>query len=165
MKKLFVATALFIAFMSSSSFAQVSGAASAQVNLTVNAQVTVTNVRNLNFPAHVQDSTAASVNPNTGGNEAAYFILQTSANHSCSVTFATTPMTFSTGTINWTPSVVGASASNSQASAPAVTSGTNVTTNGTGYYYFWVGGTTDPITNTLPAGAYQGQFSLTVTYN
>ncbi len=164
MKNLFATAVLFTAFMSGSAFAQINGSASATVNLTVNAQVTVTNVRNLNFPAHVQDSTAATVNPNSGGTEAAYFILQTSANHSCSVTFSSTAMTFSTGTINWTPSVVGASASTSQTSAPSVTSGSNVTTNGTGYYYFWVGGSTDPITNTLPAGAYSGQFTLTVTY-
>ena len=164
MKRFLAVALLFTAFMTSKSFAQ-SGSASATVDLTVNAQVTVTNVRPLNFPAHVQDSTTAAVNPNSGGTEAAYFILQTSANHSCSITYTSTAMTFSTGTINWTPSVVGASASSSQTSAPSVTSGGSITTNSTGYYYFWVGGTTDPITNTLPAGAYQGSFDLTVTYN
>ncbi len=163
--KRYISIALVLtAFWATNSFAQVSGTATATVNLTVNAQVTVTTVRDLNFPSHVQDSTAAAVNPNSDGTEAAYLILQTSANHSCSVSYTNTPMTFTTGSISWTPSLVGATTSTNQTSATSVSSGSNVTTSGTGYYYFWVGGTTAPITNTLPAGAYQGTFDLTVTY-
>ncbi len=164
MKKYLSIAFLLVAFWENSSFAQVSGSASAAVNLTVNAQVTVTTVRDLNFPSHVQDSTAAVVNPNNDGTEAAYFTLQTSANHSCTISYTSTPMTFATGSISWSPSVVGATSSSSQTSATAISSGSSVTTNATGYYYFWVGGTTAPITNTLPAGAYQGTFDLTVTY-
>ena len=163
MKKHLSIAFLLVAFWGTNTYAQVSGSASATVNLTVNAQVTVTAVRDLNFPSHVQDSTAAVVNPNSDGTEAAYFTLQTSANHSCSISYTNTPMTFTTGSISWTPSVVGAASSSSQASATTVTSGSSVTTNGNGYYYFWLGGTTAPITNTLPAGAYQGTFDLTVT--
>jgi|YelNatPaOPRAMG01_1025707.scaffolds.fasta_scaffold225209_1 hypothetical protein len=145
------------------SYAQ-TGNASATVTLTVSATVTVTNVRGLNFGTHVQDSTAASVNPNTGGTNAAYFTLQTSANHASTVTYTHTSMASGSNTINWTPSVVGADNSASQSTAGPVTSGGSITTNSSGFYYFWVGGTTDVITNSTPPGTYTGTFTLTVAY-
>ncbi|MCL4509914.1 MAG: DUF4402 domain-containing protein [Bacteroidetes bacterium] len=163
MRKILALAVLMTAFAASESFAQ-SGNASASVAVTVTAQVTVTNVRGLNFGTHVQDSTAATVSANNGGTNAAYFTLQTSASHVSTVTYSNTAMTYSTGTINWTSSVVGSSSAANQLSAATVGNNTTVTTNGSGYYYFWVGGTTDPITNTLPAGAYTGTFTLNVAY-
>lgn len=163
MRKILALAVLITAFAASESFAQ-SGNAAAPVTITVTATVTVTNVRGLTFGTHVQDSTAATVNANSGGNNAAYFTLQTSANHISTVTYSNLPMTYTTGTINWVPSLVGSSIAANQASAASVSSGSTVTTNGSGYFYFWVGGTTDPITNTLPSGGYSGTFTLTVAY-
>ncbi len=163
MKKLLAIAVLITAFAASESFAQ-SGNAAAAVTITVTATVTVTNIRGLTFGTHVQDSTAATVNANSGGTNAAYFTLQTSANHLSTVTYSSTAMTYTTGTINWTPSLVGSSSVANQISAASVSSGSTVTTNGSGYFYFWVGGTTDPITNTLPAGGYSGTFTLNVAY-
>lgn len=140
------------------------GNASATVTLTVTATVTVTNVRGLNFGTHVQDSTAATVDANNGGTNAAYFTLQTSANHTSTVSYNYTSLASGSNTITWTPTLVGANNSASQTTAGPVANNGTITTNSSGFYYFWVGGTTAPITNTTPPGTYTGTFTLTITY-
>jgi Domain of unknown function (DUF4402) len=166
MKKIIIIGVLFTAIGANYAFAQTQSVnQSANVNLTVQTALSLTNVRALNFGTQVQGASAVTVDPVTGGTNTAYFTL-TGAPASQVLTISwtsTANLTYSTTNISWTPSVA-ANSTATQSTASTLSSGGTAAADGTGHLYLWVGGTTAPIPSNAPAGTYQGTVTLTVQY-
>jgi hypothetical protein len=162
MKNVFVFVAILTAFAASESYAQ---SQSATVNLSVNSAIGIVKNRDLNFGTVSQGITTASISPITGGASAAMFTVTAAASTLLNVTFSTTDLTDGGGhtiTFAGAGTLSGLNA-NTQASSASVSSGGTVTTNASGNYYFWAGGTAT-LSPTQAANAYSGTFTLTLSY-
>lgn len=101
-----------------------------------------------------------------GGSSVGKFVATGQQNTSITVTFdnsVTLTGPTESGNLTFTPDVKGASTDNggtAGSGAAGVASGNTVTTNGSGYYYFWVGGEVP-----IPGGQQQGEYSGTFTIN
>ncbi|MGC8653854.1 MAG: DUF4402 domain-containing protein [Candidatus Kryptoniota bacterium] len=152
-------------FVYNTSFAGGTTTANASINLTVNASVTVTTIRSaINLGTGFPGDTK-TVDPITGGNNAAAFSITGPNNWSITPTWsASVNITNGTDNIAFAPSVSGNTV-NTQTSSTLLTSGTAFTTAATGspVYYLWVGGSLT-IPNTASSGAYAGNVVITLTY-
>lgn len=168
MKNFLVIAVLFTAFAAVNAQTQ-SATQSANVNLSVQTALTLTNVRALTFGNQVQGATAVTIDPVTGGASTAYFTLTGApAGQLLTVSWTSSAdlsYTSTTGTTNiaWTPGVA-VNNSTSQTGASTITSGGTFNADGTGHLWIWVGGTIASIPLAAPAGAYQGAITLTVQY-
>jgi hypothetical protein len=166
MKRLLAIAVTLTSFATSEVAAQPDKDAAAQtanVNLTLISGPTLTKVADMTLPNSVVGVTSISVNPITGGSAAAYFILSAQASTPVTVTFSVTPLVLaSQNPIPFAGVLVG-NATDVQTSATNITPSSTVTTNSSGEYYFWAGGTATPA-HDQGAGAYLGTFSLDVSY-
>lgn len=162
MKNIFAIAVILMAFAAGESYAQ---SQSATVNLVVNSAISIVKNRDMNFGTLSQGITTTSISPITGGASAAAFTVTAAASTLLNVTFATTDLTDGGGhtiTFAGAGTLSGLNA-NTQASSASVSSGGTVTTNGSGNYYFWAGGTAT-LSPTQAANAYSGTFTLTLSY-
>jgi hypothetical protein len=163
---IFAMIGFFASLTANELFAQqpVYASATAQVTLAVNVAPALTKNRDMSFGTVNQGVTSATVNPVTDGNKAAMFTLSASANTPVTVTYTTTDLTSGPNVISFNSGgVLSGNNVNVQASSTSVPTNSTVTTNGTGYYYFWAGGTATLAIN-QPAGTYSGSFTLQVSY-
>jgi len=168
MKRIYLALMVVLAF-SSLTFAQNNAATGVTVNATVIQGLTLTVANTLGFGTIVAGTTPAAISANTGSGIPLYTATGNGGKVLTSVTYPATVSLTGPGTaLTFTPSLVGASLSTSQATATAVTSGSSVTLSGTtgspGYYYFWLGGSLAALPAGQTPGAYTGTFTLTVSY-
>lgn len=166
MRRSFIVAVLFTAFVQSGAFAQtVAATQTAEVNLTVQPAMTLTNVTPLDFGTQVRGATDVSVDPVSGGNNAAYFTLTgapTSQSLQVSWT-ASASLSFNGTNISWTPSVA-VNDTSVQPQAATITSGSTKRASTSGALWIWVGGTIASIPIGAPAGVYSGDITLTVQY-
>ncbi len=117
--------------------------------------------------AVVLDANGVS-NSNTGSiTDVAVFDMTGSTGASVTVTYDATVSLSNgaTGTMTMTPEVVGDASNSNQATAAAITSGSQVTLDGTtGDYFIWVGGSIPTLT-AQETGTYSGTFNISVEYN
>jgi Domain of unknown function (DUF4402) len=132
------------------------------VNLGVRATMALSTGRDLTFGSVIQGETSVSVDPIAGGNNAAFFSFTTSPNTPVTVTFSSSSLSYGVNSIFFTGTLAGNSGSN-QSEATIIPSGNTITTNSSGDFYFWAGGTAH-LSPTQPIGAYAGSFTLTVAY-
>lgn len=164
-KSLFVAM-LLSALACGSAFAQSqSSNQTANVNLTVQSAMTLTNLSPLNFGTQVQGATNVTVAPVTGGSNTASFTLTGApANQTLQISWtASANLTFGATNISWTPAVA-VNNTSIQSGATVITSGATHDADASGDLWLWVGGTISSIPAAAPAGAYTGTITLTVQY-
>lgn len=164
-RSLFVAL-LFVVFAVGGASAQTqSTSQSANVDLTVQSAMTLTNVSPLNFGTQVQGATNVTVSPVTGGSNTASFTLTGApANQTLQISWtASANLTFGATNIAWTPTVA-VNNTSTQSGATAISSGGTEDADASGDLWLWVGGTISSIPSTAPAGAYTGTITLTVQY-
>ncbi len=168
MKKIFLFAFLFMTAIDEGElFAQTQSVSqSANVNLTVQTAMSLTNVRGVNFGTQVQGSAGATVDPVNGGANAAYFTLSGApANQSLTVSWTPSAiLTNTTTNITWTPSVAVGNTTTQTGATVLASSGSTSPASSSGNLYIWVGGSTGAVPNNAPAGLYQGTVTLTVQY-
>ena len=162
---------LLLVVLPSSLMAQTSSSSNVTLTATVVVPLSITpagggdGAGNLDFGL-VVDNTSASINPKTAAN-ASLFTVSGSPNVNLTVTYTAPTVTLSdtsgSPSLTFTPNVVGANSSGLQGSAGKVTSGSSATLNGSGKYYFWLGGIVNVPSGQAP-GSYRGTFNLTVSY-
>jgi len=134
----------------------------ADVNLNVNNEISITKIRDLRMGTVVQGTTTSvNINPLSSGSSA-YFTLTASPNSSETITFSSTNLTNGSGTIMFT----GALAGNDQPIQPRailIVSGNAITTNATGDFYLWAGGSA-ALSPNQAIGEYTGSFTVSVVY-
>ncbi len=130
--------------------------------------LTLMSTGTLDFGLIVAGTTPPSLSPQSGS--APEITAAGSGGKHITVTYsATTSLDDSHGnTLTFTPSVSGTDIPTNQAGATAISSGQRVRLSGnrqsTGYYYFWLGGSLDPVPPNQAPGNYSGTFTLTVNY-
>ncbi len=163
MKRLITVALLLATFAAGEAFAQPANA-TASVTLTVNNAIALTKNRDLAFGVIPEGTLTATVNPITGGAAAAMFTLGASANTAMNVSFASTDLTSGANTIGFAGAgTLSGNTVNGQAASTSVLNNSQVTTSGTGAYFFWAGGTAT-LSPTQATGAYSGSFTLSVSY-
>ncbi len=136
--------------------------ATALVNMTMKPTMGLTTGRDLTFGFVVQGVTSIYVDPITGGNSAAYFSLSAPPNTPVTVTFSSGVLSDGSNSIAFNGALSGGP-STTQNQSSQLTSGNTITTNSSGEYYFWAGGTAN-LSPTQPIGTYVGSFVLTIAY-
>ncbi|MCL4510968.1 MAG: DUF4402 domain-containing protein [Bacteroidetes bacterium] len=123
----------------------------------------------LDFGTVLAGMTPAPLSAQTNGN-APMFTAAGSRNRKIFVTYSTT-IFLNDGygnKLTFSPSLYGSSNSLGQTTSQSVAAGSSVTlsgaSSGTGYYYFWLGGSLNSIPTGQPPGNYTGTFTLTVNY-
>jgi hypothetical protein len=156
MRMVLVAAVAALLAMPAGAQAQASASADLTVSVTViqGLSLTKTSAGDLDFGVHPANTTA-SVVPASG----ASFQAAGEAGQPISVSFGTAAL----GGLVFTPAVNAHDADNA-AAASALSSGSSVTLNGSGNYYFWVGGSL-PIPAGHGPGAYTGTWTLSVAYS
>ncbi len=166
MTKSLIIVVLFAAFTGSGAFAQAkSTTQTADVTLTVQPAMTLTNVTPLDFGTQVRGAAEVTVDPINGGNNAAYFTLTGApASQSLQVSWtASASLSFEGTNIPWTPAVA-VNDTSIQSQATSITSGGTKRASTSGALWIWVGGTIASIPIGAQAGAYSGDITLTVQY-
>ena len=141
------------------------GAAQATANMTVTASVTAVltltklTTGDLSFGTVTAGTTPAAIAATSG----IQFEAAGASNTQITVTYSTASISNGTHSLTFTPNVV-ANSTNSTTGTAAVASGGNVTLNGTGNYWFWVGGNIGSVPSTHSAGTYSGTWTLQVAY-
>ncbi|MGH7475056.1 MAG: DUF4402 domain-containing protein [Longimicrobiales bacterium] len=142
--------------------AQSSASANASVTATIIKGLTLTKNNDLSFGTVAANTGANSVNAQSSAN-AAKFTADGEADTGITVSWtAPATLTDGTNTIAVTSIEVYGQDADTQGASASLTSGGTVTLNGSGGYYFWVGGAIN--VGAVPAGTYSGTFSMTVAY-
>lgn len=130
--------------------------------------LTMTETGSLDFGQIIAGTTPPSLTPQSG--TAPEITAAGGGGSSITVSYSSTvPMSDISGnTLTFVPSVYGSNISTNQAGATSVPSASTVTLSGaageTGYYYFWLGGSLEPVPGAQQPGGYSGTFTLTVSY-
>ena len=177
MKKAILVTTTTLMLLTASLFGQATDNATATVDAVVLANLTLTNTATVNFgnvastSTPVIDPKGASHSDVGSGVQVGTFSLSGPASTSITVTYDATATLGDGGsaTMTFTPDLEGHA--DTQGSALDVASGGTVTTNGSGAYLFWLGGTLGSLSGQTP-GTYasdetngSGDWELTVEYN
>ena len=104
-----------------------------------------------------------STNAGAGATAAGEAQIQGSAGSEVQVSFTSTDLTYGGNSLTFTPSVHAADAQAGQGAAPQFSSGNTVTLNGSGDYYFFVGGDLE-VNGGATTGTYSGTVTLTASY-
>jgi hypothetical protein len=160
MRKILLSVIMLISFTVSETFAQ-SATAVGDVYMSVNDEISLTKIRDLNMGYVVQGVTSVNINPLTS-NASAYFTFAASPNSFAAVFYSSTNLESGSNTIAFTGNLVG-NDNTAQNLSTLVRSGATITTNASGNYYLWAGGTAS-LAPDQPIGTYSGSFTISVTY-
>lgn len=149
-----------ILFKVPETFAQ-SATSVGEVHLSVNSEISLTKIRDLNMGYVIQGITSVNINPLTNG-ASAYFTFAASPNASARVSYSSTNLQSGTNTISFTGDLAGNDNTDQNFSAP-VRNGATITTSFSGSYYLWSGGTA-LLAPDQPIGAYTGSFTILVSH-
>lgn len=157
---------------STAAISQTSDHAAVNVSFTLVQAIGITEIGTLNFGTAYPGYAVPPVNPKTASSIPLFTI---SGEPSSSVTITlpiTVPLTFSSTTVPFTPTVSG-SQTYDQATSSTLSIGTVTATLGTagtgayaGNYFLWLGGhvnNDNPLPN-LPSGTYTGTYTVQVNY-
>ncbi len=165
--KVLSGAALLLMAMTVPLFAQTSASQSVTVEATVlqGLKVTVSGGP-LNFGSLVAGTTPPAI---TAQSSSVMYTITGNGASNVKVTYAATTLSGpGTNTLDFTPSVYGASSSSSQSSSTEVPTGSTVSLTGSngsaGNYFLWLGGDIGAIPSNQTPGSYSGTFTLTVSY-
>ncbi len=146
------------------------GAGSADLtgSATVIQGLSLTAYGTLNFGSIIAGTTPSPLSAQTNG-AAPLFLALGAGGYAVAVSYSQSIPMYDAqhNQITFLPSVFGSGSFFGQTSSTAVNSGSAVTLSdffGEGLYFFWLGGTLDPIPGNQSPGVYSGTFTLTVTY-
>ena len=156
-----------VLFSTRTSFAQNTASTGVAINATVIQGLTlIVSGGPLSLGTIVAGTTPAAIDPQKSS---ILFTVTGNGGSAVKVSYSNVTMNGPSGaTLTFTPNVYGSSSSTGQGSSTGVSSGTTINLSGStgseGDYYLWLGGSLGTVPTGQTTGAYNGTFTMTVSY-